>query len=354
MQNPSISYGKTVIYYFSGTGNAKQVAHWLSASSKKHNIDPKVINIANNHTASPQEIEGNTLIGFCYPTHGFNAPPNILKFIIGFPRSENHQHFFVANTRAGMKINKVFMPGLSGIALLLPALILMFKGYRLHGYRSIDLPSNWISLHPGLRKKVIDSIFKRCDRIVNKFGNRIFSGKKSLRSLWWLPIDIMLIPISIGYYFFGRYALSKTFIATNKCTNCGLCIEKCPVKAIAIIDGKPFWKHNCESCMKCMNHCPERAIETPHGFTAVIWWFCFVMLPVLITNLINKLLTFNHLTAEIVIKIVFITACFIIIFSTYRIMHKLMKFKFFNNIIQYTSLTYFKCWRRYKAPKYDL
>lgn len=44
-------------------------------------------------------------------------------------------------------------PGLSGLALILPALMLRLKGYRIKGLRPLDLPSNWISLHPGLRGK---------------------------------------------------------------------------------------------------------------------------------------------------------------------------------------------------------
>jgi hypothetical protein len=48
------------------------------------------------------------------------------------------------NTRAGVKLGQLFLPGLSGIALLLAAVVLMAKGYSIAGMRPIDMPSNWL------------------------------------------------------------------------------------------------------------------------------------------------------------------------------------------------------------------
>ena len=176
-------------------------------------------NIA-NYKSAEQNIDivelynrKDTLIGFCYPTHGFNAPPIVLKFIRKFNKGTSD--IFLLNTRAGMKLFKLFTPGLSGIALLLPALILKLKGYKIRAYRPIDLPSNWISLHPGLRKKVVDSIFNRCKRIVDSFSEKILSRKRVYRGLLDLPIDLAISPIALGYYFYGRFGIAKTFFPLN-------------------------------------------------------------------------------------------------------------------------------------------
>ena len=87
-----------------------------------------------------------------FPTHGFNAAPIMIRFIAGFPRGLGRE-VFLLNTRAGMKLSKIFLPGISGVALLLPAFILWIKGYRCIGFRPVDLPSNWIPLHPGIEEK---------------------------------------------------------------------------------------------------------------------------------------------------------------------------------------------------------
>ena len=344
-------FNSLVIFYFSGTGNAKQVANWIIDNAASKNINTRLINIGKGETIIHNKITEDTLIGFCYPTHGFNAPPIVLKYLGNFQKSNYGNNFFVVNTRAGMKISRLFTPGISGLALLFPVLILIAKGYKLIGYRSIDLPSNWISIHPGLKEKVVLSIFNRCKRITIKFSEKILSGKKMLKGMRKIPIDLAISPISFAYYLYGRFALSKTFIATNACNQCGLCVKNCPVKAITMKDNRPYWSYKCESCMRCMNNCPQRAIETPHGFVTIIWWIAFSILPFLILKFISDYLEVKNFTKEIIYNVLYIALSITIIFGSYNIMHKLMKFNIFNKIIKHTSLTTYRFWRRYKAPE---
>ncbi len=339
-------YSYITINYFSGTGNAKNVARWFADESKTKKIQFKINDIGKQEINNNKNSGDSVLTGFCYPTHGFNAPPIVLKYIWKYPRALNGESFFLINTRAGLKLSNIFIPGLSGLALLLPMIILLLKGYKLVGYRSIDLPSNWISLHPGLKPKVVHSIFKRCKRITKEYAIKILSGRKVMVGFWWLPMDLLLIPISIGYYFFGRFALSKTYLATSDCNNCNLCIEACPVSAIRTLDGYPYWTYTCESCMKCMNNCPKRAIETPHGFIAAVWWTASVLLPVFVYRLLSGLMT----SEKIIYNLIYMALCLLFVFGTYRIAHFLMKYNWFNQIIRYTSLTHYRFWRRYKAP----
>lgn len=222
-------YSLLDIYFFSGTGNARYAANTIAKNARRNGCRANVYDITgeNNEISSSNKDQ---LIGFCFPTHGFNAPPVVLKFIYNFPRGKSD--VFLLNTRAGMKLYKFYMPGIGGLALWLTALILIFKGYRPIGFRPLDMPSNWISLHPGIRAKVVESITENCTKTLEKFTNRILKGKPVLNGFIWLPIDILLIPITVGYYFFGRFAIAKTFFANYKCNNCGLCIRQCPVKAI--------------------------------------------------------------------------------------------------------------------------
>ncbi len=47
----------------------------------------------------------------------------------------------------------------------------------------------------------------------------------------------------------------------NKCNNCGICIEYCPVKAISEKDGKAVIdKEKCIFCYTCIPKCPQKAI----------------------------------------------------------------------------------------------
>ena len=117
------AYQKVIIYYFSGTGNSKNVAIWLSQVAEENNIECQIINISQIDRLSIAPPEADSLVVFISPIHGFNYPPIMLNFIMRFPKGKNK--VVLMNTRAGMLIGKFITPGLTGIAFYLSALILI-------------------------------------------------------------------------------------------------------------------------------------------------------------------------------------------------------------------------------------
>jgi len=278
----------------------------------------------------------------------------MLKFLVRFNVLKGSD-VFIGNTRAGMKLSKIFLPGLSGIALYLPALILFLKGYKIRSLYPVDLPSNWISLHPGLKKKVIDSMFDHYKALTRKYAGKLLSGKRVFRKAFaLLPLDLLVTPLALGYYFFGRFILAKTFITNENCDNCGICISQCTTHSIILAGNRPFWKITCESCMKCMNSCPKRAIETAHSFFFIILFSVIFLLDPFLSKKIMILVTrfLNGSTAAygIIYPVVKWCLAVLIFVLAYRLMHYLARYPFFSRLIKYTSFTYWKFWRRYKAP----
>lgn len=348
------TYNRLIIYYFSGTGNAKSSAQWILNCAKEKGLNTELINIEHLKHSDIGAYDDKTLVGFCSPTHGFNFPPAMFHFIIKFPAQKGPKAF-ILNTRAGMKMYKLFLPGLSGVTQYLAALILFSKGFKIVGMQPMDLPSNWISIHPGLRQKVVDSIFNRCKKKTIKFANKLLEGRKVYTAFWSLPFDLAIAPVSLAYYLIGRFAIAKTFVANQDCNQCGLCVKNCPVNAIKMVENRPFWTFDCESCMHCMNHCPKRSIETALGFTVLLWWLVFSIIPFLI---LNKLLDSGIISftagsdwAKLITFLLQSLLGLLIILGAYRLLHFLMKFPFFNKLIIYTSPSHLKFWRRYKAPK---
>lgn len=342
-----------IIYYFTGTGNARRAAEWAAQQARNRGLNAQIRRIDDPDTMRNPSPDPDALLGFCGPTHGFNYPPIMVDFFRRFPRGKNP--VFLVNTRAGMKLGPLFTPGLGGVALYLAAFILWVKGYKIRGLRPLDLPSNWISLHPGIRAKVVDSIHLHCQKLIERFADDMIEGKRVWRGLWVLPLDMALIPIALGYYLVGRFFLAKTFIATRACNQCGLCEKECPVNAISMVDGRPYWAFRCESCMRCMNHCPQRAIETPHLMAVVFWIGLFVFAPALIYKAVmnNFFPGFvpSPLLEELLSGYLTVPLSFVLLWLSYKLFHYLMRFRLFSALVAYTSFTHYKFWRRYKSPR---
>jgi ferredoxin len=335
------------IFYISGTGNARASSGWIADEAGKKGLRAVVQQIDRLENIVMPDADEKPLIGFAFPTHGFNAAPIMLKFIAGFPPGLCKE-VFLLNTRAGMKLSKLFLPGLSGVALLLPAFILWLKGYKCIGFRPVDLPSNWIPLHPGLRKKVIESIFIRCEKIVRSFADKILSGKKVYRGLISIPVDLLISPVALGYFIGGRFFLSKTFIANYNCDNCGLCIKECPTSSIKLVANRPYWKLTCESCMRCLNHCPQRAIEAAHGMATAFWIVFTAGNAQIILLIINTLgIPPEVWWWKITAQVISIAGMVLITTSLYRIMHYAMGLKPVKYLVRFTSFTALPFWRRY-------
>lgn len=197
-------------------------------------------------------------------------------------------------------------------------------------------------------------MFQKCNRQTNGFITKLIDGKRNYRALYDLIQDLLIAPVAVGYYFVGRFMLAKTFYSSSSCDMCGVCKAQCPVKAISIVQNRMFWSYRCESCMKCMNNCPKRSIQTAHGYiTGILFLFYGTILAVILSFFEDQGLSIIKETgffSGLILFIIRTISVFLTLIISYRIVHYLRRFRFFDSLIYYTSLTRYTFWRRYKAP----
>jgi len=332
---------KLKIFYFSGTGNAKQIALWVAECAEEKGIVSEICNISTVKSLEIFDTEATIVI--ISPIHGFSYPKITFDFIKKLPKG-NNQVVLMA-TRAGMRIGNYVTPGLTGIAFFVSKILLKSKGYRIIGQIPFDMPSNWFFLHPALSQKTVDIIYEKNRFRVKKHTERLFSNSPNFLSRRDLAQDILISPVSLGYSFAGKYVLAKSFYASAKCTKCNLCINNCPTKAIKTVKNKPFWTFRCESCMKCMTDCPAKAIESSHGLIVILSILSSVSLSFLSGFIMAD---FFHST---VVKILVFTFLLILLLSVfYRVQHILLRNKYLEKLIVFTSLTHYKFWGK-RNPK---
>lgn len=338
------------IYYFTGTGNsyfsAITISKMAEASGYKGFCSP-VDSMRKNQISKPSAKD---IVVLSFPTHGFSLPWHMFKFILKFPPGRSK--LILVNNRAGMKMGKLFTPGISGIAILLPMFIMMLKAYRISALVPLDTPSNWISIHPGLRQKIIASIISRREEELKKVWKKVTDGNiyLPLKFFILLPIDILVAPISFGYIFFGRFVLARTYLADPGCDGCGICADRCPVSAIKMIGNRPWWTYRCESCMRCSNVCPKKAVNSSVPLMAI---YTILLLAFIKTEpFLDSVKYISGISSLIAYDLIYYILMWIIVIAGSWIIYFLI---FYLNQIPilghvFAITTPMKFWRRYIAP----
>ncbi|MEK6623981.1 MAG: EFR1 family ferrodoxin [Bdellovibrionota bacterium] len=326
-------YTSARIYWFSGTGNALTVARWMAEDCQAAGCPADLVAMEQTGPVSLPLTGSRTLIIFIFPTHGFCAPWLVLRYLWHFSKVAGAEVFF-ANTRGAVRLPFFFTPGLSGLALWWPILLFWMRGYTIAGSLPLDMPHSWISFFPPNPSFGVERLVTRNRRIVDGTMACLMAGHSCHRWSVWLtlPLDLAISPIVPVYLLIGRFGLAKTLYTSPDCNDCGLCLKSCPVQAIELRNGRPFWRYTCESCMRCMNICPKRSIQS--------WVTRMGLLTYL---LIIGGMALWPLPADL--------WCWILmpaLFPLYRIFHWVLASQWINWFFTYTSFT--RLWHRYMAP----
>lgn len=353
-------YKRVILYYMSGTGNSYRVATWIGQIATASGAVTKVIPITNANHLENIKKDDDCLVGLVFPAHGFTVPWLMLKFAFGLPPVKSVHSFCVAS-RGSLKIGKLHIPGMSGSATFVIALILKLKGYRVQGAMSVNMPSNWFTLHPIQRNSNLQAIITRAKHRVNEFSENIISARKvwfTTNNLYEFIGGSLLSYVSFLYLLMGRFFLAKLFFANSNCNACEICVKNCPVHAIELRGRKnkrPFWKYNCESCMRCASICPNHAVESGQSWGIILYFAIMLPLTGIITIWLSRNVPlFLEIRKSALGIMTDILPFYAVIFTSYVIFQMLIRIRFINWLFTHTTFTHFGFWGRYKEPKVKL
>ncbi len=235
---------KTVMYYFSGTGNSLALARDLAAQLG----DARVIPIAGTLISGWDE-QADT-VGIVFPVYMFGLPLIVADFLKAL-KVKPGAYIFTAAT----------MGRLPGRAHTQARTILKRRGIILSAGFSVCMPGNYTPLYEAIAQDRQERLFRGQKERVKEIARIIEQRKSAVMEEKPLWINSLLCALLYKVGIAQIPAAGKDFRVTAACNECGLCEKICPVANIHLRDGKPVWLRHCQQCMACLQWCPQEAIQ---------------------------------------------------------------------------------------------
>ncbi len=234
---------KSVLYFYTGTGNSLWVSRLLAQELKDVALVPIV---SGNPRAKVQEADG---IGLIFPVHIWGLPPRIVNFVRQLPASSANYVFAVA-VNAGQVVH----------SLLQVRKLLSARGIMLSAGFSVIMPSNYIPWGgPGsqeeqhLRFEQSRQKIQRIAEVVRNQESPPIEKGPVWQHIVFTPLNRLLFRLIPR--------MDRSFWVDEKCNGCLVCEKICPAHNVQIRDGWPSWSHRCEQCFACLQWCPQEAIQ---------------------------------------------------------------------------------------------
>jgi ferredoxin len=237
---------KTIIYYFTGTGNSLAAAKKIAAALG----DTELVPIASLADTPGDITPAADRIGIICPVY-FSGLPLIVASFAGRLDPGAAQYLFAVMTHGG--------GGESAALRQIDSILRQRKGRGLDAGFGVMMPGNYLLMYepPAGQKQ---------QEILAEAGDRIAAITASIARCEKLPLPSSLVNrilYMLAYPWFRSHARTddRKFSVTDACTSCGTCVAVCPVKNIVLVGKKPAWNHHCELCCACIHACPAKAIQ---------------------------------------------------------------------------------------------
>jgi ferredoxin len=237
---------KTIIYYFTGTGNSLAAARKIAAGLG----DCEVVPIASLQDTQGDILPGADRVGIVCPVYFTGLPAMVASFAGRLDLSRSHYTFSV-----------VTLGGFGGQSALrqLAGILKDRPGRGPDAGFMVKMPSNYILLYEPPAGKKCKEILSAAHAQLESIAQAVNNSVKTAPG--YSPLAQL-----VHFLFYSRFAShvhadDRKFSVNDQCTSCGTCAAICPAKNIELVDGRPVWKHHCELCCGCIHLCPVEAIQ---------------------------------------------------------------------------------------------
>ena len=236
---------KTVLYYFTGTGNTLAVARNLAQELGDVELIPLL-----EMMSRPEVVADADIVGIAFPVYFLDMPGIVREFVRKLRLSGTPYIFGIATCGE--------QPG--GALFSLKSL-LEEKGTTLSAGFAFVMPENYIAPVDLMgdadhRQEKYTVTKSRIPAVAEAIRERKLSVPEGNNSA------LLRIGGSITRTFATTlYNTPRRFHATGKCNQCRTCERVCPTWNITVEKDTVRWGGNCTQCYACIHWCPTGAIE---------------------------------------------------------------------------------------------
>lgn len=233
-----------MIFYFSGTGNSQLAALRIAEQLEDGLVS---INRCLKH-GEPGSLHSSKPLVFVVPTYSWRIPKAVERWIMEADFTGSQEAYFVLTCGGSV-----------GNAAAYAKRLCEKKGLAYRGLSGIAMPENYLALGPTPTEAECSTIIEQAKPRIDRIAQRIREGAPLLEQPVTFSDKLKSGPVNPLFY--SLYVHDKGFTASNDCTSCGACEQRCPLNNIEMANGKPVWKGSCTHCMACIAGCPVEAIE---------------------------------------------------------------------------------------------
>ena len=233
-----------MILFFSGTGNSRYCADYLSQALGDDALD--LFHYLRDGVAA--DLLSGTPWVFVSPTYAWQLPHLLRDFLRTGSFQGSKEAYFVMTCGSDIgdapKYNQALCQEL---------------GLRCMGTAEIVMPENYIAMFDAPEEA-------EARRIIDAAHPALEAAAAAIRAGQPIPAHPHragdgLKSGLINRAFYPLFVKAKAFTVSDACISCGKCAETCVTGNISLEAGRPHWGDCCTQCMACICGCPAGAIE---------------------------------------------------------------------------------------------